>query len=92
MTDHALDLLRRHDPAAALPAADAEAREGLRRGIVASRPHSAIRRRVNIPIAKGGKRSSLKVLLDPFQGQTGRENREVPPLPLPAACPMSEST
>lgn len=41
MTDHALDLLRRHDPAAVLPAADAEAREGLRRRIVASRPQGA---------------------------------------------------
>lgn len=32
-------------------------------------------------------RSSLKVLLDPFQGQTGRENREVPPLPLSRGLP-----
>ena len=45
MTDNGLDLLRRHDPAAALPAAGAGDREQLRRRIVASRPHGARRRR-----------------------------------------------
>jgi hypothetical protein len=45
MTDHALDLLRRHDPGSALPAAAADAREELRRRIVASRPHGTGRRR-----------------------------------------------
>jgi hypothetical protein len=45
MTDRSLDLLRRHDPAAPLPAADADAREELRRRIVTSRPHGARRPR-----------------------------------------------
>jgi hypothetical protein len=50
MTDHALDLLRRHDPAAALPAADADEREELRRRIVASRPHGSRTRRGRSPL------------------------------------------
>jgi hypothetical protein len=47
MTDHALDLLRRYDPAAALPAADADTREALRRRAVGPHSHGprAARRR-----------------------------------------------
>jgi hypothetical protein len=50
MTDHALDLLRRHDPAAALPAAGADDREALRRRIVGSRPQAAPARRGRSPL------------------------------------------
>jgi hypothetical protein len=50
MTDHALDLLRRHDPAAALAAADAGEREQLRRRIVASRPQGPTARRGRSPL------------------------------------------
>lgn len=51
--DHALDLLRRHDPAGALPAADAGAREALRRQIVASpsRPSRSARRPSRLLVA-----------------------------------------
>jgi hypothetical protein len=50
MTDHALDLLRRHDPAAALPAADPGAGEELRRRIVAVRPQASPARRGRSPL------------------------------------------
>lgn len=48
--DHALDLLRRHDPASTLTAADADRCEALRRRIVASRARGARPRRHRSPV------------------------------------------
>jgi hypothetical protein len=51
--DHALDLLRRHDPATSLPPSDAGAREELRRQIVASRTAVARSARRRSPLIAG---------------------------------------
>jgi hypothetical protein len=50
MTDHALDLLRRHDPAAALPAAGPDDREALRRRVLATRPQGSLGRHRRSPL------------------------------------------